>query len=309
MLTVGALAVMSAIGVAAVAREGDGHGRHGGWHGEGRHHGHWGKHGGRHGKHGAHRLMKLKKLDADGNGEVTLEEFLKPREERFAKLDTDGKGSLGPQALVSREQAELDYRINRMLKRHDANGDGRITKDEFEKPARERFAKRDFNGDGKITDDELPPGKFGRGGRDDDDRDEARGDDDGPRDEARGEGRRFHRGFGRWWGRGDDARNLDDVLARVSRRFDRRDANKDGAIDKDEIAGRRAERITFEQRRRLHVLDANKDGSVSKDEFLARGQKRFSMLDLNGDGKIAADDLPPRAAHFWERKAEGKQDQ
>jgi Ca2+-binding EF-hand superfamily protein len=269
----------------------------------------------------------LKKLDADGDGTVTLEEFLKPKADRFAELDTQGTGSLSGEALVGREKAELDYRIKRMLKRYDADGDERITKEEFEKPARARFAKRDFNGDGKISDDELPPRhkKFSRGDSDNDADDEGKvngsGDpdkqarrDDGERG-YEGRHHRFHhhhrhhhwRHGGKGWH--EKSRSLDDVLKRTARRFDQHDANQDGVIDKDEIAGDRSKWIAYKQRRRMHALDANKDGSVSREEFLADRQARFSMLDLTGDGKIAADDLPPRAARFWERKADGKQDQ
>lgn len=347
MLTAGAVAVlaMGAVGLAAVAHEG-GHGRHGGyhhhdgWHHDGWHHDGWGQ-----GKHRLHRkLGKLKKLDTNGDGTVTLEEYLKPKEERFAELDAAGNGNLSAEALVGRERAALEYRIKRMLKRYDADGDGRISKEEFEKPARARFAKRDFNGDGKISDDELPP-RHGRGDSGDDDRDDNddAGDksgskapeNDGERDVARGddatgdhEGRRHRHGHhryhrhhhhhhdggkgwhhgGKGW-RGEGPRNLDDVLKRSGRRFDRLDDNKDGVIDNNEMAGRRGERIAYEQRRRMHVLDTNKDGAVSKQEFFAGREARFSMLDLTGDGKIAVDDFSPRAARFWERKAEGKQDQ
>lgn len=299
------MAVMSVIGVAAVAHEGRGHGGHGGSY---HHGGDWGDK--RHGHHRTGMLAKLKKLDVDNDGSVTLEEFLKPKEDRFAELDREGKGSLSPEALVTRERAELDYRIKRLLKRYDANNDGRITREEFEKPARDRFAKRDLNGDGKITDDELPP-RFRRtsDGADDD---EAR-DRDGYHEGHHHHHRHFrHHHWGHHhFSEGRDlhgARSLDDVLKRVGDRFGRLDANEDGVLDRDELAGRKAERITFKQRRRMHVLDTNKDGSVSKEEFLAERKARFSMIDLNGDGKITAEDLPPRAARFWERKAEGQQD-
>lgn len=307
MLTAGAMTVLSVIAVGALAKGGPGHDFH---HGKSWSHGehHHGK--GWHGKHGLkHKLRKLKrikKLDTNGDGSVTLEEFLMPREERFAKLDTEGKGSLSGEQLVTREQAELDYRIRRILKRYDAEADGRITREKFEKPARERFAMRDFNGDGVISDDELPPrgkrhtssgeGSDGKDGSDDEARPEKR------RHERR---RHYHHHWGKGW---HGKRNLEDVLKRVNRRFDRLDRNQDGVIDKDELSGNRPAKIAFEQRRRMHILDTNKDGVVSKEEFLAKSQKRFAMLDLNGDGKINAEDFPPSAARFWEGKADSKQD-
>lgn len=307
MLTAGAVTVLSVIAFGALAKGAPDHGYH---HGKGWFHGEHFHGKGWHGKHGLKRklrkLKRIKKLDTNGDGSVTLEEFLKPREERFAKLDTEGKGSLSAEQLVARQQAELDYKIRRILKRYDAEAEGRITREKFEKPARERFAERDFNGDGVISDDELPPrGK--RHASSSEGSDERAGSDDEARHEKRRhEGRRHHyRHHGKGW---HGKRNLEDVLKRVNRRFDRLDLNKDGVIDKAELSGNRPAKIAFEQRRRMHILDTNKDGAVSKEEFLAKSQKRFSMLDLNGDGKISAEDFPPSAARFWEGKADSKQD-
>ena len=47
--------------------------------------------------------------------------------------------------------------------RFDADGDGKVTKDEFKRFAKERFADLDVDGDGKITDADLPPMMRGRG--------------------------------------------------------------------------------------------------------------------------------------------------
>ena len=52
----------------------------------------------------------------------------------------------------------------RFLKRFDADGDGKVSKDEF-RPLRQgsRFAELDLDGDGKITEADLPPMMRGRG--------------------------------------------------------------------------------------------------------------------------------------------------
>lgn len=100
------------------------------------------------------------------------------------------------------------------------------------------------------------------------------------------------------------------------------DANKDGAISKDEFLAERkgdfkimdpdgngkvtkaefpamVEKV-HEQRRREHqdrmfdMLDANKDGTVTQEEFNAAVEKRFGRMDRNGDGKLSPDDRPKR---------------
>lgn len=48
------------------------------------------------------------------------------------------------------------------MKKHDTNGDGVISKDEFLSFAEERFGKMDTNGDGTITKDEAQAAHKGK---------------------------------------------------------------------------------------------------------------------------------------------------
>lgn len=83
----------------------------------------------------------MQRIDADGDGKVTLEEFKVPQERRFGMLD--------------------------------ANGDGVIDKDEFGARRMARFGARDADGNGVLEGDELAVRGRGRG-------------------EGRGEGRGYH---------------------------------------------------------------------------------------------------------------------
>lgn len=114
--------------------------------------------------------------------------------------------------------------------------------------------------------------------------------------------------------------------ARHMARFDKADANKDGAISRDEFtAGRKAggEGAMREHRmgegkgehgKREHgmrmgrhgggmgggmmilaMADTNKDKAVSKDEFLAAHAKHFDGADANKDGKLTPEER--KAAH------------
>jgi len=103
-------------------------------------------------------------------------------------------------------------------------------------------------------------------------------------------------------GRGHHMRNLKEALEYRSEKFTRYDTNDDGVIDAAEAREKGSKRREYYKRRCMHVLDTNKDGSVSKDEYLAKPKEHFSMMDLDGDGAITADDLPPRMARRWKEK-------
>jgi Ca2+-binding EF-hand superfamily protein len=87
---------------------------------------------------------------------------------------------------------------------------------------------------------------------------------------------------------------------RTRERFARLDQNSDGVIDTAEIEasqksrGPRAER--FGEGFQKHTIarwDADRNGTATKEEFLASVKQRFAAFDLNMDGRITDDDLPP----------------
>ncbi|MBC7133636.1 MAG: EF-hand domain-containing protein [Roseovarius sp.] len=81
---------------------------------------------------------------------------------RFEGADTDGDGLLGPEELAARmtEQAaaRIAARVERMIARHDADGDGMLSLDELQAAQGGRmFERLDADGDGMIS-----PGEFAR---------------------------------------------------------------------------------------------------------------------------------------------------
>ena len=96
------------------------------------------------------------------------------------------------------------------------------------------------------------------------------------------------------------------------------DTNKDGFVSADELkafgdkmhaewAKKHADQADAKKpegkhgdftQRILQRVDTDHDGKISKAEFDAEGAKLFAKLDENGDGKIAANEMPQR---HWAR--------
>ena len=110
---------------------------------------------------------RLAKIDLDGNGSISQEEFLGMTKDRFNKIDADKNGEISVDEMMERMQRQrLEKRAKRRLERMDINGDGKVTLDELENRAKKRFAMMDRNDDGAIEKSELRGFKHGpRGGK------------------------------------------------------------------------------------------------------------------------------------------------
>jgi Ca2+-binding EF-hand superfamily protein len=115
-------------------------------------------------------------LDADKDGKATTEEInarlmktaeadlavlKKARDDAFAKLDTDGDGSISKAEFEAKAALPTIKEPNAQpfLNRFDANKDGSISKDEFRAPTLANFEKMDSNKDGTLSaaEQKAPP--------------------------------------------------------------------------------------------------------------------------------------------------------
>lgn len=134
-------------------------------------------------------------------------------------------------SFAASDPAKKEKRINRMIKRADLNGDGKISQSEMARGMAVTFAMVDTNGDGVLSASEVSGAK-------------AAIKSERKRAKASGEGRVQFVKF---------------PAKRIGKRFDRIDANGDGKLSKSELE-RVAERM-FKKR------DKNNDGYISAADF------------------------------------------
>ncbi len=114
----------------------------------------------------ADRAEIFKTLDADGNGEVTLEELSAGSTARFNDIDTNGDGLLSAEEIAAGQQNRAERRATRMIERLDADEDGQLSQAEIEArrdPAK-MFAKLDADESGGVSEDEFRKARHHRGG-------------------------------------------------------------------------------------------------------------------------------------------------
>lgn len=118
-----------------------------------------GEHCGRHRGHehygSGHGGRLLERYDTNGDGVLTQAEIDTAREARRARFDANADGAL---SLDEYQAMWLDQRRERMVdgfQALDADGNGVITVEEFERPARNVVARLDRNGDDKLTRDDM----------------------------------------------------------------------------------------------------------------------------------------------------------
>jgi len=232
----------------------------------------------------------LQKMDTNGDGRISLDEYVAAASARFKSIDTKNKGSIDAADIAASPQAteRIDHRAEGLVKRLDTAGNGYVTQDEFVAAAQKRFARLDKNGDGKLTPDEMT-GRWGRGGN--------------AAAQGSGRGGKFAaERFDKLDTNHDGVVTMDEYVAAATTLFHQYDTAGNGKVTAAEIAAspKTQDRAIRVADRMVKHMDTNGDGSVSLDEFLAAAKTRFAKLDKNGDGFIDADEVT--AGHRWAGK-------
>jgi len=239
--------------------------------------------------------LMLQKMDTNGDGRISLDEYVAAATTRFKSIDTQNKGSIDAADIAaSPVTLQRDEKIATAIVKHvDTSGKGYITQDDVVAEAQARFAKLDKNGDGKLTPDELTaPGAHARARFASVDASTSNPQWQQKRAEMK------QKYFDRIDTNHDGVITQDEYIAAATARFNKADTSGSGEITAQQIASS-PRMVKREQRfaaREVKHMDTNGDGVVSQDEYIAAAKARFAKLDKNGDGFIDADEVP---AHRW----------
>lgn len=98
----------------------------------------------------------IERLDTDGNGTLSIEEFTVVGEKPMTRFDADEDGSITSEeidaAIIERM---VERRRQRILDRFDLDGDGTITTEEIQRQREKIFALMDRNDDGTVDAKEM----------------------------------------------------------------------------------------------------------------------------------------------------------
>jgi Ca2+-binding EF-hand superfamily protein len=106
--------------------------------------------------------------DANKDGVITIDEALAEAGKMFGRMDRTKDNVVETADFDLLRKEMTDYRVRRFIHSFGATQDGKITREQFDKVAKERFAQMDLDNDGRVTRDEMPSrgrwGGYGRGG-------------------------------------------------------------------------------------------------------------------------------------------------
>ncbi|MBF0187634.1 MAG: hypothetical protein HQL50_06875 [Magnetococcales bacterium] len=114
------------------------------------------------GGHGDRFMAKISGLDSNGDGAISLQEIQEKKAKTFKLADSDGDGYLSVQEMMNLKKIR---KAQRMLSRHDGDGDGKMSLDEYTGRTPHWLTKADTNQDGQITLQELKAMKANKKGR------------------------------------------------------------------------------------------------------------------------------------------------
>ena len=117
---------------------------------------------------------------------------------------------------------------------------------------------------------------------------------------------KYSDGKGRFMGffdtNGDGVVTMDEFNAAAASRFDKMDADKNGVVTEEEFRAYIGQKRSERRERKFQIMDSNGDGQISMDEYISYKQKRaeskFQRMDTNNDGIVSKDEYDARKSRW-----------
>lgn len=270
-----AVGSLAAVLVAAVAlpvaadRWGPGEGR--GWHKSGWHEGGWHK-GGRHGR-GQMAMRFMERFDTDGDGKLTQAEIDAVTAGMFGEADADASGGVTLPEFKTAFAREFADRKVRAFQRMDRDGDGALTRAEYDRMTARMESRMDDDDDDRRGWRKRWSGK--RGGM------MTQYDTDG-----------------------DGTVTPQEIAAARAALFGDADQNADGALSLDEFESVWVAMADGRMVRMFQRLDRDGDLTITEAEATRPTANLVARMDRNGDGVLSIED---RSRRGWkDRDGKGR---
>lgn len=106
---------------------------------------------------GTRMLQQLEKADANGDGAVSKSEFTAHRQSQFPRLDRNDDGYFTDSDVprFMKDRMPAGFTPGEMRAQFDANGDGKVSEQEFVHGPSTVFDRVDANADGNLSPAEL----------------------------------------------------------------------------------------------------------------------------------------------------------
>lgn len=98
----------------------------------------------------------IRDADANKDGIITRDEAMASAMKRFDMMDRNKDATIDKADFDLMRKEMVDYRVKRFIHAFGADKDGKVTREQFNAKAKERFAQMDRDGDGKISRNEMP---------------------------------------------------------------------------------------------------------------------------------------------------------
>ncbi|MEL0658552.1 hypothetical protein V6255_05295 [Psychromonas arctica] len=228
---------------------------------------------------GNHKL-DFGSIDANNDNQITKDEAKGRLLKGFDKIDSDANGSISTTEFAALEKTHKGKGNHKLdFGSFDTNSDSKITKDEAKGRLSKHFDKIDSDKNGVITQAELlemqkmqKMQKMHKG----------KGHKKGNKEVS----------FAKLDANSNGAITKDEAKGRLAKHFDKVDTDANGSITSAEFElvknmkkGKHGQKVSFS------TLDANKDGAITKDEAKGRLLSNFDKIDGDADGKITTQEL------------------